>query len=182
MKKTHESFGAILQALEAELKACRSDEARLTSCFERAREIAGAERGFVLMAEPGTTEMRVVAACGVDPRTLWTTAEVSLSIIRGVLKEGRAVLSDNATVDPRFAETNSVVLSGLRSVLCVPIKSGRKTTALLYLDNRLQAGVFSQAHLDVMQSIARKVSRLSLPKPRRSTAPTTRKAQQKARS
>jgi GAF domain-containing protein len=168
-------YDSILKVLEHDLKRCSDDRDRLSRSLERACEISGAERGFVLLRQPASDEMEVVAARGIDPQSLYTTAEISLSLIRHVLRSGRAVRSDNATVDPRFAETNSVILSGLRSVLCVPVKSGRKTTALIYLDNRLQAGVFTQDHLDVLQSIARKVSsRLSLPSPRLGARPVAK--------
>lgn len=148
-----------LDTLDRDLDACTTDEQRLACSLNTARQAAGAERGFVLVKGSGTGEVRVVAAHGVDPDTLWTTGEISQTIVNSVFDQGKSILSHNAMADPRFSETTSVVLSGLRSVLCVPFKKEGSVLALLYLDNRLQSGAFSQKHLELVRRVASRVSR-----------------------
>ncbi|MBM3463680.1 MAG: GAF domain-containing protein [Armatimonadetes bacterium] len=161
MTSTEESvdgFDAILDGLDREIGALTRDEDRLAKSLETARAAAVAERGFVLMRAEGA-EPRVVATHNVDRDTLWTTGEISQTIVNKVFDEGEALISHNAMADPRFSETTSVVLSGLRSVLCVPFKQEGEVRGLLYLDNRLQSGAFSQKHLDLVRRVASRVSR-----------------------
>jgi len=43
---------------------------------------------------------------------------------------------------------------GLRSVLCVPLLLKGITMGIIYVDNRIQAGIFTPDHLDLLNSIA----------------------------
>jgi sigma-B regulation protein RsbU (phosphoserine phosphatase) len=45
-------------------------------------------------------------------------------------------------------------LDGLRSVLCVPIRHKDEILGAVYVDNRCQNGVFNQADLELLESIA----------------------------
>jgi sigma-B regulation protein RsbU (phosphoserine phosphatase) len=46
------------------------------------------------------------------------------------------------------------MILGLRSILCVPLKTKEKIIGVTYVDNRLQAGIFSSADLDLLSAIA----------------------------
>jgi sigma-B regulation protein RsbU (phosphoserine phosphatase) len=48
----------------------------------------------------------------------------------------------------------SVMILGLRSILCVPLRIKDQVSGVVYVDNRLQAGIFTQADLDLLTSIA----------------------------
>lgn len=154
-----DNFESILESLDRELGALPGNEEKLAASLDLARRAADAERAFILVKGAGEEEFRAVATHGIDGDSLWTTGEISQTIVRNVFDEGEAIISHNAMVDPRFSETTSVVLSGLRSVLAAPFKSGGEVTALLYLDNRLQSGAFTQQHLDLVRRITSRVSR-----------------------
>ena len=66
------------------------------------------------------------------------------------MEGGRALVLLDALEDPRFGQRNSVILSNLRSILCVPLRSPRsnRVFGLLYGDNRQRSGAFGQEHLD----------------------------------
>lgn len=156
---TTDDFDQILESLDRELGSLSDDDKKLGAGLDLARSAANAERGFVLVRGEGDEEFRAVATHGIDGSSLWTTGEISQTIVRKVFDEGEAVISHNAMVDPRFSETTSVVLSGLRSVLAAPFKTEGTVAALLYLDNRLQSGAFTQTHLDQVRRITSRVSR-----------------------
>jgi GAF domain-containing protein len=175
---TDESFVIFLLALEDALNEAADNTARMRTTLDFAQRAAGADRGFVLTHGKVVGDLQVVAAHNIDPEALWTTAEVSTSIIRDVMKSGEPVLSDNASQDPRFSDTTSVVLSGLRSVLCMPIKSGNKTVGLVYLDNRFADGIFSARHVGLLEQITQRLSsRLIMPRQVRRTYRGPRSAQ-----
>ncbi len=46
------------------------------------------------------------------------------------------------------------MILGLRAILCVPLKIKNQVSGVVYVDNRLQAGVFTQADLDLLTAIA----------------------------
>jgi phosphoserine phosphatase RsbU/P len=113
-----------------------------------------AERGFVMLRdEKGQLVFRV--ARGMDQSIIQDPVfQVSLSTVESVARDGQPVLTGDAQVDPRFSMRQSVKLLGLRSILCVPLKFQNRILGTLYVDNRIQAGIFTQADLELLSSIA----------------------------
>ncbi|MHC9540362.1 MAG: GAF domain-containing protein [Vulcanimicrobiota bacterium] len=121
-------------------------------------EAVECERGFVMLYDSNFDELNVFAAHNIDPDTLSTTAEVSQTIINSVYEEKKPIMSSNALDDPRFSEKSSVVISGLRSILCVPIMMEKGLLGLIYLDNRLRIGAFEQKQLQFLEEASKKLS------------------------
>jgi len=117
----------------------------------------GPERALVIYgSEPDGTPI-VRAAHGVQAGTVLLTGEISLETLRRVLHTGELLqLIDAQQSD--LAERNSVLLSGLRSVLVVPVSGGDDTVGLLYCDNRVKPGAFDEQQLDSMTAIANQLS------------------------
>ncbi|MBN1584173.1 MAG: SpoIIE family protein phosphatase [Anaerolineae bacterium] len=113
-----------------------------------------AERGFVMLHDvDGKPIFRV--ARGMDHKTIDEPRfQVSRSVVEQVAHDGLPVLTSNAQIDGRFKLQRSVRVLGLRAILCVPLKIKDKILGVVYVDNRLQAGIFSQADLDLLVSIA----------------------------
>lgn len=113
-----------------------------------------AERGFVMLFDDsGRLAFRV--ARGMDQHIIHDPVfQVSLSVVEGVARQGQPVLTGDAQLDPRFNMRTSVRLLGLRSILCVPLRLRDRILGIIYVDNRIQAGLFSQADLDLLTSIA----------------------------
>ena len=113
-----------------------------------------AERGFVMLHD-GQGQLMFHVARGMDQSTIQDPVfQVSLGIVEGVARNGQPVLTGDAQIDPRFSMRQSVRLLGLRSILCVPLKIKEQILGTLYVDNRIQAGIFTQADLDLLNSIA----------------------------
>ncbi len=113
-----------------------------------------AERGFVMLYdEHGQLGFRI--ARGMDQSIIHDPMfQVSLSTVEGVARQGQAVLTGDAQLDPRFNMRQSVRLLGLRSILCVPLKAKERVLGTIYVDNRIQAGIFAQADLELLNAIA----------------------------
>jgi phosphoserine phosphatase RsbU/P len=113
-----------------------------------------AERGFVMLHEAdGRLAFRV--ARGIDQQTIDDPAfQVSRSVVEKVALEGQAILTYDAQSDARFSMRQSVVILGLRSVLCVPLVIKNNILGVIYVDNRLQAGIFTQSDLELLNAIA----------------------------
>ena len=113
-----------------------------------------AERGFVMLRD-GQGRLTFHVARGMDQNTIGDPLfQISLGIVEGVAQNGQPVLTGDAQIDPRFSMRQSVRLLGLRSILCVPLKMKEQILGTVYVDNRIQAGIFTQADLDLLSAIA----------------------------
>jgi phosphoserine phosphatase RsbU/P len=117
-------------------------------------EILHAERGFVMLFGPDGSQTFSVAR-GLDRKTIDDPqSQVSQSVIRKVASEGKPILTSDAQADERFNMRESIMLLGLRSILCVPLKVKDEVRGMVYADNRFEAGIFTQADLDLLSAIA----------------------------
>ena len=116
--------------------------------------VTRAERGFMMLHDAnGRPVFRV--ARGMDQNTIDDPQfQVSRSVVERVACEGQPVLTSDARSDDRFSTRRSVMILGLRSILCVPLRIKDQISGVIYVDNRLQAGIFTQADLDLLTSIA----------------------------
>jgi sigma-B regulation protein RsbU (phosphoserine phosphatase) len=116
--------------------------------------VTRAERGFVMLHEAdGSPVFRV--ARGMDQSTIDDPQfQISRSVVERVADEGQSVLTSDAQRDDRFSMRESVRNLGLRSILCVPLRVKDKVLGVVYVDNRLQVGIFIQADLELLTSIA----------------------------
>jgi sigma-B regulation protein RsbU (phosphoserine phosphatase) len=116
--------------------------------------VTRAERGFVMLHDAeGHPVFRV--ARGMDRSTIDDPQfQVSRGVVERVAREGQPVLTDDAQQDDRFSMHKSVMLLGLRSILCVPLTLKDNVLGVVYVDNRLQAGIFTRPDLDLLTAIA----------------------------
>ena len=113
-----------------------------------------AERGFLMLREPdGPLLFRV--ARGMDQRTILEPQyQISRSVVTQVVRDGSAVLTSDAQSDSELGILESVMILGLRSILCVPLKVKNDITGVIYVENRMQVGTFSHSDLELLSSIA----------------------------
>jgi signal transduction histidine kinase len=78
---------------------------------------------------------------------------VSRTIINYVMKRGQGVLTTNAMQDRRFEEGESVQDFGIRSAICVPIKSRNEIIGIIHVDTHVSQGQFSADDLKLMTAI-----------------------------
>jgi len=112
---------------------------------------------------PTSPEPRAGALDNPEPEPEKVTA--SRTIINHVIESGSGVLSSNAMTDPRFSKGKSVHNLGIRSALCVPIKSRKfdvrpddPTTAdevigVIYIDSSVRNYTYSTDQLRLLTAI-----------------------------
>ena len=113
-----------------------------------------AERGFLMLPD---ADGRLVfrAARGMDQQTIESPEfQISRGVVERVAREGQACLTSNAQDDAWLSTRESVMVLGLRSILCVPLKLKGATLGIIYVDNRLQAGLFTPDDLELLTAIA----------------------------
>lgn len=126
----------------------------LNRVMDQVVELMRAERGFVmLLEEDGAPVFRV--ARGMDHQTIEDPEfQISRGVVERVAREGEPLLTSNAQTDDRLSLRVSVQALGLRSILCVPLKAQGRITGVIYVDNRLQAGLFTPDDLELLSAVA----------------------------
>jgi transcriptional regulator with GAF, ATPase, and Fis domain len=127
-------------------------DALLESIMDLAIKTTKAERGFIMLREGNELEIKV--ARNIDKKTIKKPAMLSRTIIDKVLTSGEAVLTSNALQDPRFAQSESVIMFKILSILAVPLTSREKHIGLLYIDARTQTNVFDESSLAYLSAFA----------------------------
>ena len=113
-----------------------------------------AERGFVMLRQEDGS-FRFGAARGMDHLTVETPEfQVSRGIVDRVAAEGKPLLTSDAQSDSWLASRDSVRIVGARAILCVPLEQKGRVDGVIYVDSRLQSGVFSPDDVAMLQGIA----------------------------
>ncbi len=116
-------------------------------------ELAGAERGFLILQEPDALAIKV--ARNFDRESIRKPAfKVSHSVAEAVIRTGRPVISADALNDPHFAAAATVSDLKLRSLLCIPFRARGRILGCVYIDNRFETGVFIEDDLPLLQAFA----------------------------
>lgn len=125
-------FGAIVTAVE---RVCRAD------------------RVAVLLYDASTGGIDPVASKVRGSEGAESDIAISRTIVHEVMKKGVSALTSDASVDERFKEGASIVSSGIRSVICVPLQAQDQILGALYADTRQAANAFGEADLELMAAI-----------------------------
>ncbi|KAM3096542.1 PAS domain S-box protein [Phormidesmis sp. 146-12] len=118
-------------------------------------ENAGAERGALILLEDD--QLTVSAQCSgskqCDPDRLAVVdcATIPLSVIHSVERTQETLVLDDAVSEPSFSTDPYIQHQQTRSLLCMPILKQSQLIGILYLENNLNAGVFTSDRLQILK-------------------------------
>lgn len=144
------------------LKASRSISGEISlagllhALMQTVIENAGAERGLLLMENQG--ELLVQAACDAQTEVIEVLQAVPAtdgklcpsSLINFVRRTQKAVVINDALQDPNYASDPYLRKHKPQSVLCMPVMNQSKLSGILYLENNLTTGAFTNDRLQVL--------------------------------
>jgi PAS domain S-box-containing protein len=117
--------------------------------------LTGAERGYLMLRNEETGELEFRIARNMDRQTMDSSEFViSRSIVTRAANTGEPVLTTNAQEDTRFQHSESIVSYSLRSILCVPLMLRSKVNGVIYTDNKIHAGLFTDQTRDLLMAFA----------------------------
>ncbi len=123
--------------------------------IDRAIAVTGAERGFLMLRDMASGQLHFAVARNMRQQDIEESAfQVSRSIVNRVAETAEPILTDNASQDPRFADSVSIATYVLRSILCVPLQVKNHTIGVLYVDNRVRIGHFTPEDLSLLTAFA----------------------------
>ena len=120
--------------------------------------LTNAERGYIVLSndDTGELEFRISSESGLMGRGMESSdrPQISMTVVNEVMSTGKPLLADNAYQDERLSENQSIINFTLRSVLCVPLRYKERVIGVVYVDNRLVAGIFTERELNLMMAFA----------------------------
>jgi len=116
-------------------------------------EVVPASRGAILLAEGGAEEFSSLYARtrqAGQPQLV----RVSRTIARQVMKEDVAILGVDVPACGKLREVESLAVSEVHSLLCVPLSVFQRVIGCIYLDSTNAGSRFHEEHLQLMAAIA----------------------------
>ncbi len=145
---------ALLYNLSQQLNSSLDLDEVLNKLMDEVITALHAERGFIMLrGVDEALEFRV--ARGMDQTDIEDPEfQISRSVVDKTAASGQPILTSDAQLDERFNMRQSIMAKGLRAILCVPIKIKEQQIGIIYVDNRLRAGIFTTDDLDLLNSIS----------------------------
>lgn len=117
--------------------------------------LTGAERVFLMLKQRDSDDLKVHIARNAQHQTLSADAVTfSRGVIQTVIDGKTPLITTNAQTDERFAAMRSVIVNDLRSIIIVPLFLKEQLIGVLYADNRIEQGVFSQDMTPILSAFA----------------------------
>jgi pSer/pThr/pTyr-binding forkhead associated (FHA) protein len=140
--------------LRRELSTLQDPRSLLRRLLDSVLDVAGAERGFVLLLDPAGTLRAEIASgfASLDP--IDERFSGSLGAIEAALRVGRSVVASDARSDAFLGKRPSVVERGIAALACVPLRSDDRVIGLIYVDGRKRGGGFTDLDLEILEALA----------------------------
>lgn len=145
------SVSDIVFAADRELLFHRSIDEILEKVMDLARRAVPYERGLLMLVVRDELVEKVRRAF---PEQTGETFVVSRTVIDHVHRTKESILTSDAMEDARFRAGHSVRSEGIRSVLCVPLRSNDNLVGVIYADSRHDSGLFTERHLHLLAFLA----------------------------
>jgi hypothetical protein len=142
------------RALSQQLHHVVGVEALLRQTLDAVLELSQLERGFVLYgATPA--ELRVRATQGLQRDELAQRAFAgSAGSLERCMVERRSTICCDTSDSPWLGARPSIVLGGIRALVCVPVIFGDELLGAIYADSRHPGPLLTEFDLELIESVA----------------------------
>ncbi len=113
-----------------------------------------AERGVLMGYEEETGTLRLLGARGIAGEQLAQQEAYSTTIVNQVVSTRQPLLTNNAMFDDRITPGQSIIMRGLRAILCAPMMAQDRLVGVVYVDTSMRTGAFTEADRDLLSAIA----------------------------
>lgn len=125
--------------------------ALLELILDRAFEHLGPEEGVILLAGP---DAEYDLAAHRTREQGGGPYRISRTLIHEVVERGQAALVLDVAADERFAEAESILASGVRSLIAAPLQDEDGALGMIALTARLEQRRFAEEDLELLTSLA----------------------------
>lgn len=136
------------------LSANRSLEPLLRNAMSMAIDLVGAERGYLVsLRDDSSLNFKIcLDQNGNDIES--PEEQISHTVLQKVITDRSPLVLQDAIVDPKYKDSDSIAALKLRSVMCVPLISKQDVLGAIYVENRSEKSVFVDANLPPLEFLA----------------------------
>ncbi len=135
-------------------------------------ENAGAQKGYFLLprnggwfieaeGEMGQTDVKVLQSIPVETKTMESTAPgpvLPKTIVKYAERTRQTVVLNNAVNEGNFTEDEYIKNRKPKSVLCIPLINQGNLEGMLYMENDLTIGAFSEERINVLNMLSSQIA------------------------
>ncbi len=126
----------------------------LNRAMDSVMRITKAERGVLMIADGPDETLSIRVARGLDGAALAAQGAYSSTIVNQVIETRETLLTNDAMLDTRYKPGESIIVRGLRAILCAPMIVKDRLVGLVYVDSSMRFGAFSEADRDLLTAVA----------------------------
>lgn len=152
-KLTLEHLTTLYQISMTMNSSLKFDEA-LANVIDSMMLATKAERGVLMGYDEDTGTLRLLGARGIAGEQLAQQEAYSTTIVNQVVSTRQPLLTNNAMFDDRITPGQSIIMRGLRAILCAPMMAQDRLVGVVYVDTSMRSGAFTEADRDLLSAIA----------------------------
>ncbi|MBI2570299.1 MAG: SpoIIE family protein phosphatase [Candidatus Schekmanbacteria bacterium] len=126
----------------------------LALVMDEVLQLTGAARGFLMLgSSPDSLQMAI--ARNISEKIIRQTSfDGSRSVIREVAATRQPMVVEDASAHMQLSMADSVRLTGIRAVMCVPMIRRNELIGIIYVDSRNITQLFTDGDLEVLTALA----------------------------
>ncbi len=144
----------VLLEVSQELASPEGYAALPAKILELLLKIMSVDRAVLLLVDETTGKLEPKAYRFSDPEATANLDFYSSRITNFVLKQGDAIISDDALGDRRFDSSMSIIQQSIQAAMCAPLKPRDRVIGVLYVDNLSRGSAYNQEDLEFLSSLA----------------------------
>jgi len=144
---------AILFHVAKSLQEATDTDRLLAIMMDYVFKVMKADRGEIVLVNPDTQELVPVLSMDREGRVS-DTVRLSRTVIGKSLNSRMAIISTDARSDPRLQEAESIIMYGMRSIMCVPMISKESVIGIVQVVNEKDFAAFGEDDLYLLTVIA----------------------------
>jgi predicted ATPase/signal transduction histidine kinase/tRNA A-37 threonylcarbamoyl transferase component Bud32 len=158
-------FASILKAAQTISSSIELDQL-ITSLTKILLENSGATKSALILPENVTWQVKAITSINhqensplpiqtiLDSQTIDTCEDIPIKIINYVKNTQETIVINNCKTDIPGIIGEYMLEHQPQSILCIPIINQGHLVGILYLENKLTSGIFTQEHLQVINLLA----------------------------
>lgn len=138
--------------LAEQLRLLRSPAEVIDASLDAVLALTGTNRAALVLRDRGTGEIRVVRTKSDDagaPKEF----QISLTVVREVLDKNESLLVRDTGADDRFKDGLSIIIGGIKSLLCSPLGDENSAFGAIYADTTATGRVLTETQVDLLAAV-----------------------------
>jgi len=150
--KAHKNL-AVLYNIGTIINSITELDILFPTILESILDVIKADRSALILWDKEKDEVNPVSVITKKDGKHSTDIEISKTVLDEVLESGISILSLNAMSDDRFKDGKSIMLQGIKSVICVPLITKKVILGAIYIDSSSIIDAFDESDMELLAII-----------------------------